>query len=309
MIYLTGDTHGGIDIRKLLDKDFEKKVTTQDYLIICGDFGFIWNYKKEKRKEKKWLDWFNAQKYTTLFVDGNHECFPRLNAYPQMDWNGGKIHVIREKVFHLMRGQVFEIEGNTIFTMGGAASHDRGPAVGDTKSVIGKSWWPEEIPSQEEMHTGLENLKRYDNHVDYIVTHCLSTSDQYLLKGDSFQKDALTEFHQYVKDHVKFIHWYGGHYHMNVDLPGNTSELFNRILALGETVAASKPILGSPVYTTGDKVCFSYEGKCSTGTIIGIYPWGKLRVKDQPVYDILLPDGISKVKYVKEEETYGYSCI
>ena len=50
MIYLTGDTHGGIDIRKLLDKEFEKKVTSQDFLIICGDFGFIWNYKREKRK-------------------------------------------------------------------------------------------------------------------------------------------------------------------------------------------------------------------------------------------------------------------
>lgn len=309
MIYLTGDTHGGIDIRKLLDKEFEKKVTSQDFLIICGDFGFIWNYKKEKRKEKKWLNWFDSQKYTTLFVDGNHECFPRLNAYPEKIWNGGKVHVIREKVFHLMRGQVFEIEGNTIFTMGGASSHDRGPAVGDTKAVIGKSWWPEEIPSQEEMDEGLHNLKKYGNKVDYIVTHCLSSSDQYFLKGDTLPKDVLTEYHQYVKENVKFIHWYGGHYHMNVDLPGNTSEIFNRILELGETVAASSPILGSPVYKTGDRVCFLYEGKCSTGTIVGIYPWGKLRVKNQPVYDILLSDGISKVKYIPEDETYGYSCI
>lgn len=309
MIYLTGDTHGGIDIRKLLDKEFEKKVTSQDFLIICGDFGFIWNYKREKRKEKKWLDWFDSQKYTTLFVDGNHECFPRLNAYPTKIWNGGKVHVIRDKVFHLMRGQVFEIEGNRIFTMGGATSHDRGPVVGDTKSVIGKSWWPEEIPSQEEMNEGLQNLKKYGNKVDYIVTHCLSSSDQIFLKGNIFAKDVLTEYHQYIKENVKFIHWYGGHYHMNVDLPGNTSEIFNRILELGETVAASSPIFGSPVYKMGDRVCFLYEGKCSTGTIVGIYPWGKLRVKNQPVYDILLSDGISKVKYIPEDETYGYSCI
>ena len=27
------------------------------------------------------------QKYTTLFVDGNHECFPRLNAYPEKEHN------------------------------------------------------------------------------------------------------------------------------------------------------------------------------------------------------------------------------
>ena len=52
MIYLTGDTHGGIDVRKLLDKKFLKRVKEGDYLIICGDFGFIWDYKKEKRKEE-----------------------------------------------------------------------------------------------------------------------------------------------------------------------------------------------------------------------------------------------------------------
>ena len=32
MIYITGDVHGGVDVRKLLDKDFQKKVTTEDYL-------------------------------------------------------------------------------------------------------------------------------------------------------------------------------------------------------------------------------------------------------------------------------------
>lgn len=309
MIYITGDTHGTIDVRKLLDREFQRKVTEQDYLIICGDFGLVWNYKKEKRKEKKWLEWFNDQKFTTLFVDGNHECFPRLFTYPEKMWHGGRVHVIREKVLHLMRGQVFEIEGKKFFTMGGAASHDRGPAVGDTKQVIGRYWWPEEIPSQEEMEEGLKNLEKVDNTVDYIVTHCLSTSDQYTLKKDKFKADSITEYHQYIKDHIHYTHWYGGHYHVNVDLCNNVSEVFNRILEIGETVAASKPIVGSPIFKKGDKVCFHYQGKCQCGTIDGIYPWGKLKVKNQPVYDILMSDGITLAKYVSEEDTYGYSCV
>ena len=309
MIYLTGDTHGDIDVRKLLDRSFERKVTEQDYLIICGDFGFIWNYKREKRKERKWLDWFDKQKYTTLFVDGNHECFPRLNAYPVEEWHGGKVHRIRNKVLHLMRGQIFELEGNTLFTMGGASSHDRGPVAGDTKAVIGKFWWPEEIPSKEEMEEGLRNLEKAGNRVDYIVTHCLSTSDQYTLKKDAFKPDALTEYFEYIQKHITYTHWYAGHYHMNMDLSNNVSELFNRILEIGETVAASKPIVGSPIYRKGNRVCFEYEGHCTCGTIEGIYPWGKMHVKDQPVYDILLPDGNTLARYVKEEDTYGYSCI
>lgn len=308
MIYITGDTHGGIDVRKLLDKDFLKKVTNKDYLIICGDFGFVWNYKREKRKERKWLDWFDNQKYTTLFVDGNHECFPRLKEYPEKEWHGGKVHVIRDRVFHLMRGQVFEIEGNTIFTMGGAASHDRGPAVGDSDAIVGKYWWPEEIPSQQEMDEGINNLKKYNNQVDYIVTHCLSTSDQYILKGDVFKADVLTDYFQDIKDTISYTHWYGGHYHKNYDLSGNVTELFNRILEIGETVAASKPIIGSPIYKKDNKVFFHYDGKCCCGTIVGIYPWGKMRVKDQAVYDVLLDDG-TVIKYIKEDDMYGYCCI
>ena len=46
MIYLTGDTHGGIDINKLTSKSLKKEnltLTEEDYVIICGDFGFIWS--------------------------------------------------------------------------------------------------------------------------------------------------------------------------------------------------------------------------------------------------------------------------
>ena len=132
MIYVTGDIHGYIDIRKFLDNDITEQITEKDYVIICGDFGLIWNYKRETGKERKWLKGLNERRWTTLFVDGNHECFPRLNGFPVKEWNGGKVHVIRDRVLHLMRGEVFEIEGNKIFAMGGAGSHDRGPAKGDT---------------------------------------------------------------------------------------------------------------------------------------------------------------------------------
>lgn len=43
MIYVTGDTHGVIDIGKLGFKNFPegKNLTKNDYVIICGDFGFV----------------------------------------------------------------------------------------------------------------------------------------------------------------------------------------------------------------------------------------------------------------------------
>ena len=57
-------------------------------------------------------------------MDGNHENFDLLNAYPGKEWRGGRVHEVRPHVLHLMRGQVYVIDGLTWFTMGGAASHD-----------------------------------------------------------------------------------------------------------------------------------------------------------------------------------------
>ena len=49
MIYITGDTHIPIDIKKLNTKNFseQKTLTKEDYVIICGDFGGVWNGKNE----------------------------------------------------------------------------------------------------------------------------------------------------------------------------------------------------------------------------------------------------------------------
>lgn len=146
MIYITGDTHTPIDIHKLKNQFFNPPGATKNNtcLIICGDFGAVWNYKGEDKEEKYWLDWLENKPYTVLFVDGNHECHPRLNAFPVEEWNGGKIHRIRPSVIHLMRGQIYTINGKKIFTMGGASSHDK------EARTDRKTWWEEELPSNEE---------------------------------------------------------------------------------------------------------------------------------------------------------------
>ena len=94
MVYITGDTHGDVT-RFSMDNFPEQKTFTdqnENYVIICGDFGLIWNYLAETPSEKYWLNWLENKKFTTLFVDGNHNCHP-----------------IRPHVLHLMRGQVFNI--------------------------------------------------------------------------------------------------------------------------------------------------------------------------------------------------------
>ena len=48
MIYITGNTHGDIN---RFETEQTKKFTSEDYLIICGDFGFIWKGGKKEEKQ------------------------------------------------------------------------------------------------------------------------------------------------------------------------------------------------------------------------------------------------------------------
>ena len=50
MIYFTGDTHGD---KNRLSKFALKQLKSGDTLIVCGDFGFLWD---ESKKEKKFLE-------------------------------------------------------------------------------------------------------------------------------------------------------------------------------------------------------------------------------------------------------------
>ena len=234
MIYITGDTHGEFKHRFNMENFPEQKdMTKDDYVIICGDFGGIWNVGTESKSEKYWLDWFEERPYTLLFVDGNHENFDRLNEYPVKMWHGGKVHEIRPHVLHLMRGQVFEIDEKKIFTFGGARSHDISGGILETddpdfkekKKALKKnytpfrtnhiSWWEQELANEEEMREGKVNLSAHDFTVDFIVTHCCSSSTQVLLGGSMFEPDRETDYLEYIKNNVKYKKWFFGHYHDN----------------------------------------------------------------------------------------------
>ncbi len=214
MIYVTGDTHGVIDYDKLLSPEL-RKLSKDDYVIICGDCGvFFFPDEKEEMLQK-----YSSLPYTILFIDGNHENFDMLNEYPVEEWNGGKIHRLSEQLIHLLRGQVFTIEGHTFFTFGGGLSVDkawRTPRV---------SWWPEELPTDEEIEEGMNNLKQYDYQVDFVLTHdcpitigkivCLHT---FKSKNGNVRLSKSNEALEQFYNVLKFKHWYFGHYHFDLEL-------------------------------------------------------------------------------------------
>ena len=205
MIYVTGDTHGGYDGGKIIsfaDTEEGKNLTKEDYVIILGDFGYIF-YPEETLREKQELERFQRYPWTTLFLDGNHENF-----------------------YHLMRGDVFEIDRKKLFVMGGAVSIDK------EHRREGVSWWAAENVSYSECEYALMNLERYGNKVDFILTHTCPNS--FIKKISNYiMKDSASDFFDELKKNVKYKRWYFGHHHVDLDV-GKLSCLRERVLKLGE---------------------------------------------------------------------------
>lgn len=226
-IYITGDIHG--DPRRLSAKHFppQSYMTKDDYVIILGDFGLVWS-EEESDSEKYWLQWLENKPFTTLFVDGNHDNFDRLNHdYLVKDWMGGKVHEIRPSVLHLVRGEIFELKGKKFFAFGGASSHDiqDGILEPDDKRIyewnkLGKmfrvnhlSWWKEELPSDEEMNNALNNLDKHDWKVDFVLTHSPAASTLALMGNGWYKQDILTKFFEELRMKLDYDKWLFGHMH------------------------------------------------------------------------------------------------
>ena len=237
-IYVTGDIHASYDIQKLSSSQFDASgLSKNDYVIICGDFGLVW---QNTPSEQYWLRWLDAKPFTTLFVDGNHEGFHTLNALPTETWHGGQVHQINDSVYHLMRGELFDIDGLTFFTMGGAASSKYDKQ--HRKEGIG--WFPEEVPSQEEREHAEEALSRANWKCDYVITHCAPTSckDDLGAKTNRLQIHPMDEYTNWldsIRQQTTYTHWFCGHYHLDAKLNNNITVLYNNIVKLPEQMSGS----------------------------------------------------------------------
>lgn len=224
-LFVTGDTHGDIDFHKLNTKNFPegRLLTKEDFVIVCGDFGAVWDGAKSDKYLQKW---YNEKPWTTLFIDGNHENHDLLNSYPVSEWNGGKVHFITPSIIHLMRGQIYKIGNKTFFTMGGAESHDK------IYRKEGVSWWAREMPSNNEYEEGLTNLNKVNNQVDYILSHCAPDQLQEQI-AYWYKHDKLTNYLEIIRQTVEFKNWFLGHYHIDKDFD-RYHVLYNNIIELGD---------------------------------------------------------------------------
>lgn len=248
MIYVTGDCHGNFERFTTAHFPVQRTLTKDDIVMITGDFGGIWfgDCSSFRKEEDYWLKWLMKKPFTVLFVDGNHENFDRLYSYPVREYCGGFVHEIGPNMMHLMRGQVYHLQGRTFFAFGGASSHDMEDGVlepddkrridrfyrqGKRFRIRGESWWEEELPTEEEMETGIRNLERHNWKVDYVISHCCPTSVLRIFNQENkWKEDVLTDYFDTLLDRgLTFDNWMFGHYHQTKEFDGGFQMLYEAV--------------------------------------------------------------------------------
>lgn len=250
MIYITGDCHG--EFTRFSTRKFpqQKNMSKErDMVIILGDSGFLFD---GSRTEEHWLDWFEAKPWITVDVGGNHANYDLSEQYPLVPFHGGTARMLRPSVFQLSRGQVFRFGELSVFAMGGAESHDglilrRGEdlerrkrqlkRLGKLFRVEGISWWPQELPSTQEMGLAAGNLQAVNYKVDLVLTHCAPGVVQKKIAPDGdYPENMLTRYFDCLYDVIDCKKWYFGHYHKSwTDEDGRCQSVYEAIIPIEES--------------------------------------------------------------------------
>ena len=217
-IYIFGDTHGIIDIEKvfLIDESYKQN----DFIIICGDFGVIWGDEIDSN-ESILIKEFKKLPCEILFIDGNHENFNRLAKLKNIKRFGGNVgEYIKDKCYHLKRGEIYQIAGKNILTMGGAKSIDKAYR----KRNI--SWWEAENITKSQIKYALQNLQNFKGKIDIVITHtCPNSFLKYIDKhldlkvriadNNSVWLEILAQ--KLALRQSDKIEWFFGHWHSDFD--------------------------------------------------------------------------------------------
>ncbi|MBO5954924.1 MAG: metallophosphoesterase [Clostridia bacterium] len=234
-VFVCGDTHGLLNVKKISRLVEKEKLTYDDYIIICGDAGIVWS----DETTVEFIKFYESLGINILFIDGNHENFNDLKKYPIETWCGGCTHRISEHIRYLCRSQVFDFLGRKILTLGGADSHDKEFREENV------SWWRDESITKTDIEIAYDKLLEVGFEVDYILTHtpsnvfAKSLYELFTQCGEGFPSYLQTKFNhnksgKLLDDFevdVKYKKWFCGHWHIDEQM-GNSQVLYEKIVEI-----------------------------------------------------------------------------
>jgi predicted phosphodiesterase len=218
-LLVTGDTHG--EQNRLIF--MSQWIQTGDILFEVGDFGYLFRNDKTEQNFLNDIENFLEKKDAYIvFVDGNHDNHRALQELPVENWCEAAVHKLRPRIIHVLRGEILHIRGKKIFCFGGAFSIDR------AYRELNRSYWDEELPTDNDYHNGNRNLEAAGHEVDYILTHTCPLSMICLLnaKHSCIEELPLQNYLDQVREQTSYKSWFFGHWHVDRYLGKNLIAIF-----------------------------------------------------------------------------------
>jgi hypothetical protein len=214
-IFITGDCHGADHLQKMNDFAIQNpELDKSDVMIITGDFGVIWK-AEEDSQERDIMRWAQNLPFSLFVVLGSHENYNRIEKLPTIKMYDGSVWQDPRypQIVYAQSGNIYNINNKSFFCFNGGMTIDKECR----KEWV--SWWPQELPTVEQMNYGLENLKKVNNTVDFIVTHdCPVSGFKYIPqshKCSNYDKyiSHLNHYLEKVFNTTNIKRWYCGRFH------------------------------------------------------------------------------------------------
>jgi len=226
-IALAGDAHGNPKMVSSKSWPEGKEYGPKDLVIFLGDFGLFWSNPPSK-EETYWLEWLAEKEYTVAFVDGNHENFDVIDAFPEEEKWEGNVGVYETKlgpIYHLKRGEVYQFDPDSdekFLAIPKALSIDK------AYRTEGRSWWSGESLSAAQETNTLDNLDLCDWKVKTVLTHTIPDSVVLAFVDNPNSPkfhDPVAKFLEFIANKLEFEEWHFGHFHNDrafTDAAGDT---------------------------------------------------------------------------------------
>ena len=221
MVFVTGDKHGQLE--PFLHNKSLKKIKKNDVLIVCGDFGFLWDGSSQEQKNLRWL---SKRKYVIAFVEGCNDNGKIIKEHPISEWNGGNVRIISKNIIYLMQGETYKIQDKKILTFGGGFNPNI--LVEEQEN----NWWPEQFSNKQGVDLAIKNIEKNAGDFDAIISHEAPASITPCLEDGVKRKDAINYILEQIRVHCNFKKWFFGKYHLDKLIPPFYHAVFEDVIKI-----------------------------------------------------------------------------
>lgn len=199
-IFICGDIHG--ELKKLVWTLVIKQKLKDISIIIAGDFGVGFGRPNSMNvlydRVKKRLENNNITIYT---IRGNHDdpkYFDGAHNYPRLKF--------------LEDYKIYEIDGWTVYPIGGATSIDKESRIEyNKKDPKLQYWWPGET---------IKRIDKFPNKTDIIISHTAPLFFEPVVTREPGMSldiyNDIVEERKYLStliDEIGYKYWFYGHFH------------------------------------------------------------------------------------------------